>query len=399
MVEAPSTEPTEQSAVPDSGDVDLLVIGGGVMGLFTAYHAARSGRTVAVLEAGRIGDPATASFGKTRSYRRDYLDPLYARLAERAIELWNEFEQQTGARALVRCGCMNIASSKVTPDLAHTYGRRTAAVMDDLGMSQQSFDRAELTERFPYLDADEAFLDPLGGLADLGAVAAALTEALRSAGASIVENSAPTGISSTAEGLEVEAGGRRWRPRSMVITAGHGTNDVLRLLPDNTLDVPITRDRPNEAFYYRPDPAVRDAYTAEAMPVIAYLDTGIYLHPIVDGVIDAVKIGYYNPPDLNTAPTPVTNVATFVDLVMPGLAGAQVEPVTVVDQCDYDLVGDDDFVLGPVPGRPGVYVGVGWRGTGYKFAPWIGATLADLAEGREPAQDISRFTPSRFVTS
>ena len=67
---------------------DLLVIGGGVMGLFTAYHAPRAGRRVVVLERGRVGDPLTASYGRTRSFRNDYLDPVYARLAHEAIRLW-----------------------------------------------------------------------------------------------------------------------------------------------------------------------------------------------------------------------------------------------------------------------------------------------------------------------
>ena len=71
------------------GDLDLLVIGGGVMGLFTAYHASGAGFRVGVLERGRIGDPTTASFGRTRSYRKDYLDPVYARLAEDAMTLWS----------------------------------------------------------------------------------------------------------------------------------------------------------------------------------------------------------------------------------------------------------------------------------------------------------------------
>src|SRR3954452_24435105 len=70
---------------------DLVVVGGGVMGLFTAYHASGAGARVAVLEAGRIGDPGTASYGRTRSYRRDYLDPRYVRLADEAMRLWEEF--------------------------------------------------------------------------------------------------------------------------------------------------------------------------------------------------------------------------------------------------------------------------------------------------------------------
>ena len=76
---------------------------------------------MAVLERGRVGDPATASYGRTRSYRRDYLDAGYARLADEAIRLWAEFETATGTEVLVRCGCMNIAKASVTPDLDATY--------------------------------------------------------------------------------------------------------------------------------------------------------------------------------------------------------------------------------------------------------------------------------------
>jgi glycine/D-amino acid oxidase-like deaminating enzyme len=46
-----------------------------------------------------------------------------------------------------------------------------------------------------------------------------------------------------------------------------------------------------------------------------------------------------------------------------------------VDTCWYDLVEDDEFILG----ADGLYIGVGWRGTGYKFAPWVGRVLAQLA--------------------
>ena len=43
--------------------------------------------------------------------------------------------------------------------------------------------------------------------------------------------------------------------------------------------------------------------------MIAYLDTGIYCHPIVDGLIDAVKIGYYNPPDMPRGTTSIDSIA------------------------------------------------------------------------------------------
>src|SRR5512132_4237376 len=104
-----------------AGVTDLVVIGGGVMGLFTAYQASERFERIVVVERGLIGDPATASFGRTRSFRNDYLDATYARLAHEAFHLWGEFERQTGTDVLVRCGCLNIAKSSITPNLADTY--------------------------------------------------------------------------------------------------------------------------------------------------------------------------------------------------------------------------------------------------------------------------------------
>src|SRR3954462_9895791 len=126
-------QPYPASREPDDV-LDLIVVGGGVMGLFTAHRAARQGRRVAVLERGRVGDPATASFGRTRSYRRDYLDPAYARLADEAIALWTASERSTGRHVLVRCGCMNIAKAEVTPELADTYARLSTDVLHRIGM-------------------------------------------------------------------------------------------------------------------------------------------------------------------------------------------------------------------------------------------------------------------------
>jgi glycine/D-amino acid oxidase-like deaminating enzyme len=77
----------------------LPIIGGGVMGLMTAQHAAVQAQTVTVLDRSQVGDPATASFGLTRSVRNDYTDPEYAQLAFEAGRLWREFELDCGQRS------------------------------------------------------------------------------------------------------------------------------------------------------------------------------------------------------------------------------------------------------------------------------------------------------------
>ncbi len=138
--------------------------------------------------------------------------------------------------------------------------------------------------------------------------------------------------------------------RSLVVTAGHGTNGVLSRLSGCALQVPLAKDRPSEASYFHPPAHAREQFTAGAMPVVAYLDCGIYCHPIVDGLVDAVKIGRYDPPDLRRGTAGLDGIAEFVEACLPGLRDATSCDVEDVDQCDYDLVADDDFVLGAIPG-------------------------------------------------
>ena len=375
---------------------DLVIVGGGVMGLFTAYHAAKRSSRVVVLERGRIGDPTTASYGRTRSFRSDYLDATYARLAQEAIGLWQDFERDTSSEVLVRCGCLNIGKRSVTPDLANTYAQLSFEMLASLGLRTESFDGEALRSRFSYLDADMGRLDVDGGVVDLPAVTGALTRALGERGVRTLEGVETSAIVPEGDGFVVTTGAGELQTRSLVVTAGHGTNDMLAALPGCGLRVPITKDRPSEAKYFAPPADSRDQFTADVMPVIAYLDAGIYCHPIVEGLIDAVKVGYYNPPDLPGERATVNGIADFVEQCMPGLRTATVSDVEDVDQCDYDLVADDEFVLGAIPGFAGAFVGVGWRGTGYKFAPWVGRVLASCALQGGTVYDIRRFDPARF---
>ena len=91
----------------------------------------------------------TASYGSTRSFRNDYLDATYARLAHEAFRLWGEFEAQTGTDVLVRCGCMNIAKRSVTPDLAGTYAQMSHEMLTEVGLSTESLDGDDVRAALP----------------------------------------------------------------------------------------------------------------------------------------------------------------------------------------------------------------------------------------------------------
>ncbi len=349
---------------------------------------------------GRPGDPATASFGLTRSVRNDYRDPGYARLAVEARRLWREFERDCGQRLLVDCGCLNLFKGSVTPDLDQSYAVESYAVLEQLQLRREALSGPQLRTRFPQFDADGGWLDVDAGFADLTAVTGALTEALRARGVRVAENCEPRAITRSDGGWVVATDDGPVESDVLVVTAGLGTNDVLGLVPGCGVRFPLRPDLPTQSKYFIPPAAARARYTQDVMPVFAYLDIGIYGHPIYDGKTPGVKIGFYDPPDVARTPSPIGSVEEFVAERIPGLRDAEVVDVAAasgVDTCWYDLVADDEFILGAVPGTGGLYTGVGWRGTGYKFAPWVGTVLAQLALQQGTVYDIGRFTPGRFA--
>jgi glycine/D-amino acid oxidase-like deaminating enzyme len=378
----------------------LTIIGGGVMGLMTAYYAAPLAAAVTVLEKTRVGDPATASFSLTRSARNDYLDPEYARLAYEARQLWLGLQARSGEPLLVDCGCLNLAKRSVTPDLAGSYALRSYAVLEQLQLRREAFSAAALRRRFPQFAADAGRLDVEAGFVDVPAATGFLQDALRARGVRVAEGAAVRGIARTGTAWSVTTDAGEEACDVLVITAGLGTNDVLGLLPGCSVRFPLRPDRPAQSKYFIPPAGERARFTEKALPVFAYLDVGIYGHPLYEGKTPGVKIGFYNPPGVVRTPSPIASVEDFVAECMPSLRGAEVVDVAEAsgaDVCFYDLVADEEFILGPVPGVAGVYTGVGWRGTGYKFAPWAGRVLAQLALQQGTVYDIRRFAPGRFA--
>ena len=300
--------------------LDLLVIGGGVMGLFTAYHASaalrprRRARTRhdrrpahRVLRAHPLLPHATTSTRCTRAWptRRSRCGPSSSARPARDV--------------LVRCGCMNIASAAVTPDLAqHLRPAEHRTCCTGSACRSRSCDRDELERDSLTWTRIWRHLDETGGLVDLR------RGDRRAARATLAERK--VAVHERVETTAIDADGDAAcactptpvtsSPRSVVITAGHGTNDVLARLAGCDAAGPADQG-PAERGEVLRAAGRRSAhrFTSDAMPVIAYLDTGVYVHPIVDGVIDAVKIGYYNPPDIPRGRTGVDDIADFVDAV------------------------------------------------------------------------------------
>src|SRR5438132_7678366 len=72
---------------------EVLIIGGGVMGSAIAYHVARQGRQVLVVERSEeVASAPAASWASAGGVRRQGRHPAEAKLAVEAIERWRTLE-------------------------------------------------------------------------------------------------------------------------------------------------------------------------------------------------------------------------------------------------------------------------------------------------------------------
>jgi sarcosine oxidase len=72
-------------------------------------------------------------------------------------------------------------------------------------------------------------------------------------------------------------------------------------------------------------------------------------------------------------------------------------PTLSFKTCMFTNTADEHFVMDRYPGVPQVIVASPCSGHGFKFASVIGEILADLAQDREPAFDLSMFRLDRFA--
>ncbi len=94
--------------LPDA--VDVVIIGGGVIGVFSALFLARRGMRVLVCEKGRIaGEQSSRNWGWIRQHGRD---PAELPVMTQSLRLWHDINRETGgATGVTTAGTSYLASS------------------------------------------------------------------------------------------------------------------------------------------------------------------------------------------------------------------------------------------------------------------------------------------------
>ena len=213
---------TAATWVVDAGDpvtrpalnrVDVVVVGAGAMGSSTAWWLARRGRSVALLEQFERGHVRGSSHGGTRIFRFAYPDPAYVRMAQEALPLWRELEDDAGRTLL-----------EITGAVDHGEPTSVAATADALaacGAAHSLLTPLEAAERWPHMRFEGRVLfHPDGGRCLAGTTVATLHERAAAHGAEVRFGAGPAAVATVGDGVEVRAGDESWQAPVAVLTVG-----------------------------------------------------------------------------------------------------------------------------------------------------------------------------------
>ena len=87
------------------------MIGGGIIGVFTAYYLAQRGVSVALVEKGRIGaEQSSRNWGWCRQQNRDARE---LPMASKSLDLWERFAAESGEdTGFHRCGLLYLSNDE-----------------------------------------------------------------------------------------------------------------------------------------------------------------------------------------------------------------------------------------------------------------------------------------------
>jgi sarcosine oxidase len=372
----------------------VIVIGGGLMGLATAYQLTRDGRDVTLLEARAIGHDLGSSHGPTRIIRLTYQSEDYIALARTSYGLWAELAEEVSQRLLVPAGGLDFGP----PDA--TYMAEMRAAMQLAGVQYDDVDADEIRRRFPQLrPTDDAvgFYQPDFAMLRADRCLAAFATQARAAGADLREGVTVTRVAADGDGVAVTAGADPITGDACVIANGSW---LLPLLVDLGLRPPLTVLREQNAFFEPADPAAfmpgRFPLFIERLPGTTTLGSGFPIEGEPVGVkcmLDRIGPVVIDPADEDRSIIPEVRdrLTDWVGRTITGLTGR----IVADNSCRYTMTPDEDFILDRHPQHPQIVIASACSGHGFKFGIVIGRILADLATRGATDHDIARFRLDR----
>ena len=369
-----------------SSAAQVVVVGGGVIGVSIAFHLAEAGLDVLLLEKHGLGSGSTCK--AAGGVRASFTDPLNVAMGMRGLEVFANFKQLYGQEIdFIRTGYLYCLADQAAVDV---YGA-CVELQNRLGVLSRIVSPDEAQAISPLVDpaAMQAAVWSAGdGRATPESVVAGYASAARRAGAKLLTGIKVTGVEMSGPditGVVTTAGMIR---TSMVVCAAGAWSGELGAMVG--VPLPVTASRRVIAFteplYDSPQP----------WPLTVSFPSTFYFHPDSRGL----ALGWSDPEepdgfdlkvDLNrwlarVAPHVLSAAPALLDY---GIARAWAGL--------YENTPDHNQIIGRSEQVPGFFYATGYSGHGFLMAPATGELVRDLVLERTTAFDISSLDVRRFA--
>jgi len=370
---------------------DLVVVGAGTMGAWTALQAVRWGRSVTLLDAYGAGSPRATSGDETRITRASHgLDRFYVRWSRAAREEWIAFSDEVGERCFVQAGVVWFAHHE------DAFEASSLATLSEMGVPVERIEVAEAARRWPQIDFGAvafAVFEPEGGLLMARRSVAAVSRRVAELGGSVEVASARPGRIDGSRLLDVELGdGRHVAANQFVFACGPW---LPGLFPDAVGDL-IAVTKQDVVFV---GPRAGDTRFANgSLPCWIDYEASYYGVPSVDGRGFKIAPDRYGEPfdpssdDRLVDPDSIRLARSYLSRRFPDIADG---PILETRTCQYETTPDTNFVLDRHPAFDNVWLAGGGSGHGFKHGPSIGRYVTRLLDGHVPDGDELRFRIDR----
>lgn len=363
-----------------------VVIGAGLAGAATAWHLARAGNEVTLVERTRPATHDGSSHGSARIFRYGYSDTFYTRLVVRARAAFDELERIAGRQLITPTGSLDFGAIRDP--------RALAAVLTEVGVEHELLSNDQALERFPHITTDTEVLWDIGaGVIDAETTVTVLVDAAIAEGAHLITDWPVGGVTATDSGYRVHSGDGRWVDAGrVVVTAGGWLPTLLEQLPlpsSFRAKLPTIEVSQENAYHF----PYRDSEAA--WPTFIHQTAAIQTYGLPggrDAEFRGQKLAEFNAgrkmttaadQDGKIDPANRDRIIAYVEQYLPGLVSEPYAETT----CLFTNTPTQDFLI---DGIDGITIVSACSGHGAKFAPVIGELAAAAATGRGGVPDRFR---------
>ena len=366
---------------------DIIIIGGGIIGLCLAYYLAKFGRPkILLFEKSLLAQASTGlSVG---GIRLQFSHKSNIKLSQMSLEVFEGIKEELGPQTDIFFRQEGYLFLTRKSDLWQDF-QANLAVQTRMGVPSEALSPGQINRRWPYINTT----DMLGGTycgkdgyADPYLTAMAFARGARERGVRIFENTPIRAVDKAERRLAgVRTDKDSFRAPVVINCAGAWAAEVGQMAG---VDLPVKPVR-RQVFMTSALP-----FLPRPIPLIIDMDTLFYFRGEEPGVL----MGMSDPEEPASFNTSVDR--SFLERVVeralhlsPSLAETEILRGW---GGLYAVSPDENPLIGESPELPGFYCAVGFSGHGFQHGPAVGRILARLILGGKPDIDLSPFRFHRF---